>query len=63
MSLRTEMATDGLRCAKDWPSCIGEADECQRLGCFWRRWHSIPADKLRQSVPVAPQADLFGGEE
>lgn len=50
---------DGLRCAADWPSCTGPQRCIDEGGCFWRKYHGIPPDKLtaRKCEPV-PDEEL-----
>lgn len=42
------VADDGLRCGESWPRCMGPWQCIEAGGCFWRRWHGIPADKMRK---------------
>ena len=49
--LCTVVCSDGLRCGPDWPKCVNIVKCCQG-GCFWRAWHSIPADKMLKREPV-----------
>ena len=42
-----------------YPHCV-EPAQCKTLGCFWRRWHSIPKNKMSKASPPEPQnGDLF----
>lgn len=44
--LCTTVCDSGLRCGEDWPKCVNIMG-CIEHGCFWRRFHEIPPEKLR----------------
>jgi hypothetical protein len=47
--LCVDYAPDGLKCAPTWPTCCTKDGSCLTKGCFWRRFHQIPADKMRMA--------------
>lgn len=41
------VTVDGLKCGEGWPKCVDPLKCCERGGCFWRAFHTIPTDKMR----------------
>jgi len=44
--LCTQVSPDGLKCGDTWPRCVNIMG-CVERGCYWRRWHGIPPDKMK----------------
>lgn len=58
--LCTDVTADGVKAGEDWPTCADQAN-CLANGCFWRRFHQLPADKFR-AKPTPAQNELFSNE-
>jgi hypothetical protein len=49
----TLVCDDGLHAGKVFGvNCVGPWACIEAGGCFWRRWHQLPADKHRKNCDV-----------
>jgi hypothetical protein len=58
MSQCADTCADGVWTGAETPLECAVPSRCPELGCFWRRFHALPADKYRRKEESQGKLEL-----